>query len=317
MLRGNRACAFYERGVNYVAFASIFIHKQSPVRWDAIIAPMTNRSDAPSAVHKANRKGIYILPNLFTLAALFGGFFAIVMAMNGNYEKAAIGIFCAMVLDSLDGRVARMTGTQSAFGEQMDSLCDMVSFGVAPALVAYTWALKPLGRWGWIAAFVYVACAALRLARFNVNTAVVDKRYFQGMPSPAAAAFVMGFIWLMTDLGINASYPIASLGGEQAIRWVIFGIALFAGLTMVTNVPYYSFKDIDLKKSVPFIVVVLIALAIAAINIHAPSVLFAAFSVYALSGYGVYAWRKAKGVPTSVIALSKNEPDEQSLHSGF
>ncbi len=281
------------------------------------LRPMSTHPDATAAAHKARRKGIYILPNLFTLAALFGGFFAIVMAMNGDYDRAAIGIFCAMVLDSLDGRVARMTGTQSAFGEQMDSLCDMVSFGVAPALVAYTWALKPLGRWGWIAAFVYVACAALRLARFNVNTGVVDKRYFQGMPSPAAAAFVMGFIWLMTDLGINASSSIDWLGGDQAMRWVIFGIALFAGLTMVTNVPYYSFKDIDLKKSVPFIVMVLIALAIAAINIHAPSVLFAAFSVYALSGYGVYAWRKAKGVPTSVIALSKDEPDEQSLHSEF
>jgi CDP-diacylglycerol--serine O-phosphatidyltransferase len=303
--------------VKYVAFALIFAACKACAHLTAIIAPMTISPDAASAVHKARRKGIYILPNLFTLAALFGGFFAIVMAMNGDYDKAAIGIFCAMVLDSLDGRVARMTGTQSAFGEQMDSLCDMVSFGVAPALVAYTWALKPLGRWGWIAAFVYVACAALRLARFNVNTGVVDKRYFQGMPSPAAAAFVMGFIWLMTDLGINASYPISWLGGDHAMRWMIFAIAMFAGLTMVTNVPYYSFKDIDLKKSVPFIVVVLIALAIAAINIHAPSVLFAAFSIYALSGYGVYAWRKAKGMPTSVIALSKDEPDEQNLHSEF
>ncbi|MDR0260150.1 MAG: CDP-diacylglycerol--serine O-phosphatidyltransferase, partial [Comamonas sp.] len=134
------------------------------------------------------RKGIYVLPNSFTLAALFGGFYSIVMAMNGRFEAAAVGVFCAMVLDSLDGRVARMTHTQSAFGEQMDSLSDMVSFGAAPALIAYEWALRPLGRWGWIAAFVYCSCAALRLARFNVNTGVVDKRYFQGMPSPAAAA---------------------------------------------------------------------------------------------------------------------------------
>ena len=140
------------------------------------------------------RKGIYVLPNLFTLAALFGGFYAIVMAMNDRFDMAAIGIFCAMVLDSLDGRVARMTNTQSAFGEQMDSLADMVSFGAAPALISYEWALKGIGRWGWVAAFVYFACAALRLARFNVNTAVVDRRFFQGLPSPAAAALVVGFI---------------------------------------------------------------------------------------------------------------------------
>ena len=127
---------------------------------------------------RKRRKGIYILPNLFTLAALFGGFYAVVMAMNGRFDLAAVGVFCAMVLDSLDGRVARMTNTQSAFGEQMDSLSDMVSFGAAPALIAYEWALRGLGRWGWIAAFVYCACAALRLARFNVNTGVVDKRFF-------------------------------------------------------------------------------------------------------------------------------------------
>ena len=152
---------------------------------------------------RKRRKGIYILPNLFTLAALFGGFYSVVMAMNGRFDMAAVGVFCAMVLDSLDGRVARMTNTQSAFGEQMDSLSDMVSFGAAPALIAYEWALQGLGKWGWTAAFVYCACAALRLARFNVNTGVVDKRYFQGLPSPAAAALVAGFIWLMTELGVR------------------------------------------------------------------------------------------------------------------
>src|SRR5215210_7705413 len=184
-------------------------------------------------VIRKRRKGIYILPNLFTLAALFGGFYAIVMAMNGRFDLAAVGIFCAMVLDSLDGRVARMTNTQSAFGEQMDSLSDMVSFGAAPALIAYEWALKGLGRWGWFAAFVYCACAALRLARFNVNTAMVDKRYFQGLPSPAAAALIAGFIWVMNDQDVK--------GAEVA--WVTFAVALYAGLTMVTNVPFYSFKD--------------------------------------------------------------------------
>lgn len=253
---------------------------------------------------RKRRKGIYILPNLFTLAALFGGFYAIVMAMNGKFDQAAIGVFSAMVLDSLDGRVARMTNTQSAFGEQMDSLSDMVSFGAAPALIAYVWALTSLGRWGWIGAFVYCACAALRLARFNVNTAVVDKRFFQGLPSPAAAALVAGFIWLMSDSGYT--------GPE--VRWYTFGLTLYAGLTMVTNVPFYSFKDVQMKRSVPFVVIVLIALGIAAINIHPPIVMFGLFVIYGLSGYVLYGWRKAKGLQTSVISTSTDEPDERGLH---
>jgi CDP-diacylglycerol---serine O-phosphatidyltransferase len=261
-------------------------------------------SPMPLQPLKPRKKGIYILPNLFTLAALFGGFYAIVMAMDGRFHEAAIGVFCAMVLDSLDGRVARMTNTQSAFGEQMDSLSDMVSFGAAPALISYAWTLQSLGRWGWIAAFVYCACAALRLARFNVNTAVVDKRYFQGLPSPAAAALVAGFIWLMNDLEV----PPANA------KWVMFAFTLFAGLTMVTNVPYYSFKDVNFKKSVPFIVVVLIALGFAIITIHPPTVLFGVFVIYAFSGYVVYAYRKTKGMQTSVIATSKDEPEERGLH---
>ncbi len=267
----------------------------------------------PELPVRKRRKGIYILPNLFTLAALFGGFYAIVMAMNGRFEMSAIGVFCAMVLDSLDGRVARMTNTQSAFGEQMDSLSDMVSFGAAPALIAYIWALKDLGRWGWIAAFVYCACAALRLARFNVNTTVVDKRYFQGLPSPAAAALVIGFIGLMTELGVR---PGASslLLDWHGITWVMFAFTLYAGLTMVTNLPFYSFKDVQLKKSVPFVVIVLMALVIALINIHPPIALFGVFVFYGLSGYIVYAWRKAKGQQTSVISTSTDEPEERGLH---
>ena len=166
---------------------------------------LSENTEAASPQEKERKppKGIYMLPNLVTLAALFGGFYAIVMAMNGRFDLAALGVFCAMVLDGLDGRIARMTNTQSAFGEQMDSLADMVSFGAAPALIAYEWALRGLGRWGWIAAFVYCACAALRLARFNVNTAVVDKRFFQGLPSPAAAALVVGFLWLMIELEVS------------------------------------------------------------------------------------------------------------------
>ena len=268
-------------------------------------------SDAPdplpppdAAEPRKPRKGIYVLPNLFTLAALFGGFYSIVMAMNGRFEQAALGVFCAMVLDSLDGRVARMTNTQSAFGEQMDSLADMVSFGAAPALIAYVWALTSLGRWGWIAAFVYCACAALRLARFNVNTGVVDKRFFQGLPSPAAAALVTGFIWLMTEAQIEPGQ----------VRWVMFAVTLYAGLTMVTNVPFYSFKDVSLKRSVPFVVIVVIALVIALINIHPPLVLFGMFMVYGASGYVLYAWKRVKGKPVSVIATSTDDPDEVGLH---
>ncbi len=258
----------------------------------------------PPVMVRKRRKGIYILPNLFTLAALFGGFYAIVMAMNGRFHEASIGVFCAMVLDSLDGRVARMTNTQSAFGEQMDSLADMVSFGAAPALIAYEWSLKGLGRWGWIAAFVYCACAMMRLARFNVNTGVVDKRYFQGLPSPAAAALVMGFIWLMTEIGVEG----------ESVPWVMFGLALYAGLTMVTNAPFYSFKDLNMKRTVPFVVVVLIALGIAAIATDPPIVLFGVFVLYGFSGYAVYAWRRVKGQQTSVVAMSTEEPEERGLH---
>lgn len=261
-------------------------------------------STPPPPPPRKRRKGIYILPNLFTLAALFGGFYAIVMAVNGRFDLAAVGVFCAMVLDSLDGRIARMTNTQSAFGEQMDSLSDMVSFGAAPALIAYIWALQSLGRWGWLAAFVYCACAALRLARFNVNTAVVDKRYFQGLPSPAAAALVAGFIGLCTELGVR--------GNEMA--WPMFALALYSGLTMVTNIPFYSFKDIRMKRSVPFVVIVLIALAIAVINIDPPTMLFGIFVCYGISGYVIYVWRKVKGVQTSVISTSTTDPDEKGLH---
>lgn len=253
---------------------------------------------------RKRRKGLYILPNLFTLAALFGGFYSIVMAMNGRFDQAAMGVFCALVLDSLDGRVARMTNTQSAFGEQMDSLSDMVSFGAAPALIVYEWALKDLGRAGWIAAFVYCACAALRLARFNVNTAVVDKRFFQGLPSPAAAALVMGCIWLLVDMGISGA----------SVKWWMFALALYAGLTMVTNVPFYSFKDLSLKRSVPFVVMVALVLGMAVVTIHPPIVLFAIFVGYGISGYVLYAWRKVKGEQTSVISTSTDEPDERGLH---
>ncbi len=261
-----------------------------------------------SGPSRPKRKGLYILPNAISLAALFASFYAIVMAMNGRFELSAYGIFSAAVLDSLDGRVARMTNSQSAFGEQMDSLCDMVSFGAAPALIVYEWALRDLGKWGWFPAFVYIAGAALRLARFNTNIGVVDRRYFQGLPSPAAAALVMGLIWVMDDAGLR------SVNKIDWLAWTAFAVTLYAGLTMVTNAPFYSFKDVSFKRSVPFIVIVAIALAIAVINIHPPIVLFALFCLYGVSGYGVYAWKRMKGRPVSVIATSTDEPDEEGLH---
>jgi len=254
------------------------------------------------------RKGIYALPNAITLSALFASFYAIVMAMNGRFETACIAIFAAAVLDSLDGRVARMTNTQSAFGEQMDSLADMVSFGAAPALIVYQWALHDMGKLGWIPAFVYIAGAALRLARFNVNIGVVDRRFFQGLPSPAAAALVMGFIWVMDDQGFKG------VTRTDWIPWLAWGITLYAGLSMVTNAPFYSFKVVGAKQTVPFISIVAIAIGIALIMQNPPLALFLLFCVYGLSGYAVYAWRRFKGRPVSVIATSTDEPDEIDLH---
>lgn len=275
-------------------------------------------------VARTRRKGIYVLPNLVTLGALFGGFYAIVMAMNDRFDLAAAGVFAAMILDGLDGRVARLTGTQSAFGEQMDSLSDMVGFGAAPALIAYEWALRPLGRWGWIAAFVYCACGALRLARFNVNTAVVDKRYFQGLPSPAAAALVAGFVWLTSAVVVNhKDVPIFELmlkllnivpDHPTDVSWLMFTITLFAALTMVSNIPFYSFKDLGGRKSVPFTVLVLVALLFALISTEPATMLFLAFLFYAVSGYVIYGWRKAKGEPVSMVSVSTDEPDERGLH---
>lgn len=229
------------------------------------------------------RRGIYLLPNLLTTAALFAGFYAIVQAMTGRFEHAAVAIFVAMVFDGLDGRVARLTRTQSAFGAEYDSLSDMVSFGAAPALIVFEWAMKGLGKWGWIAAFVYCAGAALRLARFNTNIGIVDKRYFQGLPSPAAAALVAGFVWIINDLGI---------AGED-VRWYAFALSLFCGITMVSTIRYWSGKDINLRRSVPFMVLPAIVLGYALVSSYPPGVLFALFLGYALSGYVMAAigWR--------------------------
>jgi CDP-diacylglycerol--serine O-phosphatidyltransferase len=230
--------------------------------------------------NRIRRRGIYLLPNLFTTAALFSGFYAIVQGMDARFDLAAIAIYVAMVLDTLDGRVARMTHTQSAFGAEYDSLADMVSFGAAPALVVYEWVLRDMGKLGWIAAFVYVAGAALRLARFNTLLEVADKRWFLGIPSPSAAALVAGFVFIGDD------YMVDPIG----MRWYAWAITVFAGLTMVSNLKYYSFKAINLRKSVPFFVIFLFVLAIALLSYQLATVLFAGFVLYALSGYLVTPW---------------------------
>ena len=234
--------------------------------------------------NRIRRRGIYILPNLFTLAALFAGFYAIVQAMNLNFEHAAIAIFVAGVLDTLDGRVARLTKTQSAFGAEFDSLADMVSFGAAPALVMYEWVLRDLGKLGWVAAFIYCAGAALRLARFNVMLDVADKRWFTGIPSPAAAALVAGFIWIVDDYDID----------PQAVRWWALFVTVFAGLTMVSNLKFYSFKAINLRKSVPFVAILTAVVVVALTALQPPLVLFGGFVAYAVSGYVVSAWLRLR-----------------------
>lgn len=218
-------------------------------------------------------RGIYLLPNLFTTASLFSGFYAIVAAMNGHFDNAAVAIFISMILDGLDGRVARMTNTQSAFGAEYDSLVDMVAFGVAPALVAFTMNLQTLGNAGWIATFIYVAGAALRLARFNTQLDVADKRYFIGLPSPSAAAIVAGFVW-------------ATHTYEQSMGLTLLTVLVVAasGVLMVSNVKYYSFKEFDMKKSVPFTALLIMVLVFAVIALEPSLVLFGAFLIYVVSG---------------------------------
>ncbi|MFI3121070.1 MAG: CDP-diacylglycerol--serine O-phosphatidyltransferase [Methylococcaceae bacterium] len=220
------------------------------------------------------RRGIYLLPNLFTTGALFSGFYAITSAMGGRYETAVVAIFVAMILDGLDGRVARLTNTQSEFGAQYDSLSDMVSFGAAPALVMYLWAFSSLGKVGLFAAFVHMAGGALRLARFNTQLATADKNYFQGLPSPAAAAILAGFIWICLEY----NYDI------ELFKYFALVLTVSTGLLMVSNFRYSSFKSIDLKGRVPFIVAIAAMLAIAFVMAQPQVMLFLLFLGYAISG---------------------------------
>jgi len=230
---------------------------------------------AKPALEPIRKRGIYLLPNLFTTLNLFAGFYAIVQGMNHEWEKAAVAIFVAMVLDSLDGRVARMTRTQSAFGAEYDSLTDMVSFGAAPALVIYEWSLRGMGRLGWIAAFVYCAGAALRLARFNTQLSVADKRWFTGLPSPAAAALVAGMIWVFNEYRVD--------GAE--VQWFAAAVTIYAGITMVSSVKFYSGKDINLRRALPFSAAVALVIALLLISLEPPIVLWGLMLAYGVSGY--------------------------------
>lgn len=244
-------------------------------------------------VARHRRRGIYLLPNLFTTAALFSGFYAIVAAIHGRFEPAAIAVFVAMLLDGVDGRVARMTNTQTDFGAEYDSLSDMVSFGLAPALVVYQWALSDLGKLGWLAAFIYAATAALRLARFNTQVGIADKRYFQGLASPSAAAIVAGMVW------VGETYSLEHVLLNQA-AWVL---TVVVGLLMVSNVRYYSFKTLNLRDRVPFVAILAIVLILVLISANPPVVLFSVFFAYALSGPIL-----------TLIQLRKRRAERQQAH---
>jgi CDP-diacylglycerol--serine O-phosphatidyltransferase len=243
-------------------------------------------NDTPTVTEQESAKpkrarGIYLLPNLFTTAALFAGFYAVLAAMNDRFEQAAVAIFVAMVLDGLDGRVARLTNTQSAFGAEYDSLSDMVAFGLAPSLVMYEWALSGLGKFGWLAAFVYTAGAALRLARFNAMLAVADKRYFQGLPSPSAAAVLAGAVWVAVDNDWAGS----------DLAWLAGIVTVACGLLMVSNLKYHSFKQVDFRGKVPFMVAVGVMVFFAVVLAQPPLVLSAIFAAYALSGPVIWVLR--------------------------
>lgn len=236
-----------------------------------------NESAGPSR----RRRGIYLLPNLLTTGAMFGGFYAILAAMNGKFEAAAVAIFVAMLFDGLDGRVARMTHTESDFGVQYDSLSDMVSFGVAPAVVSFSWMLYTLGKLGWAGAFIYASCAALRLARFNTQVGIADKRFFSGLASPAAAGLVAAMVWTGYDAEPSRSLALLALF-----------VTAVAGLLMVAPLRYSSMKGLDFRGRVPFVAIFGAVMMVSIILIDPPRMLLALAVIYALSGPGNWCWRR-------------------------
>jgi CDP-diacylglycerol---serine O-phosphatidyltransferase len=289
-----------EKGLDEVDMSQNTTDKNSPVEnpADSLLPFGEHIEEVSENGRKVRHRGVYLLPNLFTTGALFGGFYAIISAVHGNFDNAAIAIFVAMVLDGLDGRIARLTKTSSAFGEQYDSLSDMVSFGLAPALVMFIWALSDLGKLGWAAAFVYAACAALRLARFNTQIGAADKRYFIGLASPSAAAIIAGIVWLGHQ-------------GEVTLP-VAFAAALITtvtGLLMVSNIRYKSFKDLDFRGRVPFVVMLLIVFIFVVITLHPPLVLLLGFLLYGLSGPALWLWARRAAVRKR---FARSKPSEDS-----
>ena len=239
------------------------------------------------------RRGIYLLPNLFTTTALFAGFYSIVAAMNSDFEKSSIALFIAMIMDALDGRIARLTGTQSDFGAQYDSLSDMVCFGVAPALVVYSWGLQYLGKFGWIAAFVYVAATGLRLARFNVQLEKQDKRFFIGLPCTSAAPVIASMVWVGTDFAIPG----------KRISEVAAAMTIMMAILMVCNLRYHSFKEVDFKGKVPFVAVLIVVFFYSLIAWDPPKVLFSMSFIYAMSG--PILWFKGKFIDKRIKTIAK------------
>ena len=250
-------------------------------------------TDPPAVQDAARRRlrnrGVYLLPNLFTTAGLFSGFYAIVAATDGNFDRASIAIFVAMVCDGLDGRIARWTNTQSDFGKEFDSLADMVAFGLAPAIVAYQWGVARIaeygalwGRVGWLATFFFTACAAFRLARFNTKTATADKRYFEGLPSPSGAALLASFVWMMNDLQREGIWPLI----------LAFAVAFVAGGLMVSRFAYLSGKDFNLNQRIPYAFLLLVPLGFVVVGSSPPEMLFGLFALFAASGPALWLWRR-------------------------
>ncbi|MEM7253613.1 MAG: CDP-diacylglycerol--serine O-phosphatidyltransferase [Pseudomonadota bacterium] len=262
--------------------------------------PRTDSGTAPHpSIQKKRRRGIYLLPNLFTTAALFAGFYAIVTAMKGDFANASIAIFVAMVLDGMDGRIARMTNTVSEFGVEYDSLSDLVSFGLAPSLVVYLWSISTLGKIGWLCAFFFTAATALRLARFNTQVQTADKRYFQGLPCPAGAAVIAGLVWFGTDYGFE---------GDSG-PWFTALITTLVGVLMVSNIRYQSFKELDLRGRVPFVAVLAVVVVFALVSLDPPFVLFIVFACYAVSGPLMTLWllRQRRAERRRALANAAND----------
>lgn len=258
---------------------------------------------------KVRRRGIYLLPNMMTLGALFSGFYAVIAGMSGDFNEAGWAILIAAVLDGLDGRIARLTNTQSAFGAQFDSLSDMVSFGVAPALIMFSWAFTPLGRLGWAASFIYMSCAALRLARFNVQLGTVDKRFFVGLQSPLAAGIVTFVPWVGYKYGLEVTPGVAYFAAL---------LTVFTGFLMISNYTYFSFKELHFKGTVPYMVFVFVVILLVVVAQNPHEVLLTMCVAYAISGPAVWVYKKQfqKLIPKKKTVVAKKSRSARPKSEG-